>query len=96
MKYIKTYENLTKLKKYFIYKSDDPEIVYNCVENVDESNFMLKVIIFDRNNEPHESVPINFLRAKQSMLDRIVYQSDDIKDIANTLKALKTTDKYNL
>ena len=96
MKHLKTYENLIKLKKYFIYKSDDPEIVYNCVENVDDSNFMLKVIIFDRNDEPHKSQAFNFLRAKNSMLDRIVYQSDDIRDIAKAFRAFKTTDQYNL
>jgi hypothetical protein len=95
MKYIKTYEDI-HLANYAICKSDDNTLL--CIEIIDADEFrnsaQVQTMTFDRNKEVHKSAKIT--TRLSVIMNRIVYQSNDIEDIIIKYDLMKTQTKYNL
>ena len=98
MKHLKQFENIEEenIKEYIICKSDDPTILFFCLQIVEQLSSKLKIntITFDRNDDAHKSAIIT---ANRTMIEnKIVYQSDNIQDVIDMIKILKKSAKYNL
>jgi len=100
MKYIKQYEDISDfpvLNKYLLYKANNNTYFILEVTGY-ENNFIatkklfIYTVLLDklkRGNHQYYNMGINSISG-------IIYQSDNLTDIKDTIQSLKNIDKYNL
>lgn len=103
MKYLKRYESWPDyiifygLKKYLICKNkeDNTYLTLELIRSTENFYIIVQTLTFSKKTDKISksaeiSIKIN------TILDRIVFQSDDINEIKNELQLLKNTDKYGI
>lgn len=103
MKHLKTYEAWPDyivfygLKKYVICKNkeDNTYLTLELIRSTENFYIIVQTLTFSKKTDKISksaeiSIKIN------TILDRIVFQSDDINEIKNELQLLKNTDKYGI
>lgn len=103
MKYLKRYESWPDyiifygLKKYVICKNkeDNTYLTLELIRSTENFYIIVQTLTFSKKTDKISksaeiSIKIN------TILDRIVFQSDDINEIKNELQLLKNTDKYGI
>lgn len=101
MRHLKTFEKspvvFSELKKYVICKNkeDNTYLALELIKLTELFYITVQTLTFSRRTgSVSKSAEISI--KKHVILDRIIFQSDDINEIKNELEVLENIDKYNL